>query len=225
MQVSDSQTPPATATAILSLTINGPTGRLNGNYVVSFLDIKTVARFCRPAASPLTALANSAAGVHITLSFTSTYSLDSTNTGPMTLTIPGLGTVYLPSGRAGEPNAPFHPKWHCTKSGFRGDSQKLVSHSDYDLSARWILVVWCVAQKPPPIAMHRLAHSEQATRVHGPTSKSTQTMTAARLTAPSFTGAFTFIDPITGRGTATLRPMARQRTTASILYRPARSSC
>ena len=36
VQVSDSQTPPSTTTANLSLTINGPTFRLNGNYVFSF---------------------------------------------------------------------------------------------------------------------------------------------------------------------------------------------
>ena len=101
VQVSDSQTPPATATANLSLTINGPTGRLNGNYVFSFFgyqngnQVLQAGSFTADGAGNITAGlmdSNSATGVHTNLSFTGTYSLDSTNTGPMTLTIPGLGT-------------------------------------------------------------------------------------------------------------------------------------
>jgi len=55
VQVSDSQTPPATATANLSLTINGPTADSTVSMSSLSLDFKTVPWFCRPAAHPLTA--------------------------------------------------------------------------------------------------------------------------------------------------------------------------
>jgi hypothetical protein len=101
VQVSDSQTPPSTATTNLSLTINGPTGRLNGNYIFSFFgyqngnQVLEAGSFTADGAGNISKGlmdSNSSTGVHTKLSFTGTYSLDSTNTGPMTLTIPGLGT-------------------------------------------------------------------------------------------------------------------------------------
>jgi hypothetical protein len=94
VQVRDSQTPPASATANLSLTINGPTGRLNGNYVFSFFgyqngtQVLQAGSFSADGAGNISnglMDSNSAAGVHIALPLTGTYSLDSTDTGLMTL--------------------------------------------------------------------------------------------------------------------------------------------
>ena len=101
VQVSDSQTPASTATACLSLTINGPTFRLNGNYVFSFSGysqgepVLQAGSFTSDGQGNITnglMDSNSASGVHTKLPFTGTYSLDATNTGPMTLVIPALGT-------------------------------------------------------------------------------------------------------------------------------------
>lgn len=101
VQVSDSQTTPATATATLSLTINGPISRLNGNYVFSFSGYQNnnvvlqAGSFTADGNGNITnglIDSNSSTGVHTKLPFTGTYSLDSTNTGPMTLNIPALGT-------------------------------------------------------------------------------------------------------------------------------------
>ena len=101
VQASDSQTPASTASAPLTLTITGPTGRLNGNYVFSLSGFQNSNRvlqagsFTSDGAGNITnglMDSNSAAGVHTSLPFTGTYSIGSTNTGPMTLVIPALGT-------------------------------------------------------------------------------------------------------------------------------------
>lgn len=101
VQVSDSQTPASTVSATLTLTITGPIGRLNGNYVFSFSGFQSGSRvlqagsFTSDGAGNITnglMDSNSAAGVHTSLPFTGTYSIGSTDTGPMTLVIPALGT-------------------------------------------------------------------------------------------------------------------------------------
>jgi Putative Ig domain len=101
VQVSDSQTPASTATTSLTLTITGPTGRLNGNYVFSFSGYQNgslvlqAGSFTSDGAGNITnglMDSNSAAGVHTSSPFSGTYSIGSTNTGPMTLVIPALGT-------------------------------------------------------------------------------------------------------------------------------------
>ena len=101
VQVSDSATPASTASTSLTLIITGPTGRLNGSYVFSFsgyqngTQVVRAGSFTADGQGNITAGlmdSNSSAGVQIQLPFTGTYSLDSTNTGPMTLVIPALGT-------------------------------------------------------------------------------------------------------------------------------------
>jgi hypothetical protein len=101
VQASDSQTPASTASASLTLTITGPTGRLSGNYVFSFSGFQNSGRvlqagsFTSDGAGNITnglMDSNSAVGVHTSLPFTGTYSIGSTNTGPMKLVIPALGT-------------------------------------------------------------------------------------------------------------------------------------
>lgn len=101
VQVTDSELPAATATGPVSLTINGPSFRLNGNYVFSFsgyqagVMVEQAGSFTSDGAGNITAGlmdSNSAAGVHTQLSFTGTYSIGSNNNGSMTLTIATLGT-------------------------------------------------------------------------------------------------------------------------------------
>lgn len=101
VQVTDSELPAVTATGPVSLTINGPSFRLNGNYVFSFsgyqagVMVEQAGSFTSDGAGNITAGlmdSNSAAGVHTQLSFTGTYSISSNNNGSMTLTIATLGT-------------------------------------------------------------------------------------------------------------------------------------
>ena len=128
VQVSDSQTPATTATATLSLTINGPTFRLNGNYVFSFSGysqgklVLQAGSFTSDGHGNISnglMDSNSATGVHTSLPFTGTYSLDATNTGPMTLVIPALGTFTYPVGSTGLRNDPLHSEWQRRWSGDR----------------------------------------------------------------------------------------------------------
>ena len=101
VQASDSQTTPATASASLTLTIAGPTGRLTGNYVFSFSGYQNgnlvlqAGSFTSDGNGNISnglMDSNSASGVHTSLPFSGTYSIGSANTGPMTLVIPALGT-------------------------------------------------------------------------------------------------------------------------------------
>ncbi len=101
VQVTDSESPAATASASLTLTINGPTFRLNGTYVFSFSGyssgnlVEQAGTFTADGQGNITAGlmdSNSVVGVKTNLTFTGTYSIGATNTGPMTLNIPTLGT-------------------------------------------------------------------------------------------------------------------------------------
>ena len=101
VQVTDSESPAATATGSVTLTINGPNSRLNGKYVFLFSGyqsgalVQQAGSFTADGAGNITAGlmdSNSAAGVHTKLSFTGTYAIGSNDNGPMTLTIASLGT-------------------------------------------------------------------------------------------------------------------------------------
>ena len=148
--------------------------------------------------------ANSAAGVHITLSFTDTYSLDSTNTGPMTLTIPGLGTFTY------QVAAPASGTIRFIQNGTAGNQGSGVIRKNSSATAITISQLagfWSLRASGSDAAANRYASAgtfqasntgawtnvEIDSNDDGSTSHST-----------SFTCAFTFIDPITGRGTATL---------------------
>jgi hypothetical protein len=193
VRVSDSQTPPATATANLSLTINGPTGRLNGNYAFSFFGYQNGAQVLQAGSFSADGAgnisnglmdSNSTAGVHIALSFTGTYSLDSTNTGPMTLTIPGLGTFTYQVAAPASGTIRFIQNG---TAGNQGSGVILKNSSATAITISQLAGFWSFGASGSDAAAsryHRLAHSRQVTRVHGATSKSTQTMTATRLTAP-----------------------------------------
>jgi hypothetical protein len=213
VQVSDSQTPPANATANLSLTINGPTGRLNGNYVFSFSgyqngnQVLQAGSFTADGAGNITnglMDSNSAAGVHTSLTFTGTYSLDSTNTGPMTLIIPPLGTFTY------QVAAPATGTIRFIQNGTAGNQGSGVIRKNSSTTAITISQLagfWSFGAAGTDAAANRYASAgtfqssttgawsniEIDANDDGSTSHST-----------SLTGAFTTINSVTGRGTATL---------------------
>jgi len=213
VQVSDSQTPAATATANLSLTINGPTGRLNGNYAFSFFgyqngnQVLQAGSFTADGVGNITnglMDSNSAAGVHTSLPFSGTYSLDSTNTGPMTLTVPALGTFTY------QVSAPASGIIRFIQNGTAGNQGSGVirkNSSTTPITISQIAGFWSYGAAGSDAAANRYASAGtfQASNTgvwsnieidandDGSTSHST-----------SFTGAFTAIDTVTGRGTATL---------------------
>ncbi len=101
VQATDSESPAATASASLTLTVDGPTSRLNGNYVFSFSGysggnlVQQAGSFTADGQGNISAGlmdSNSAAGVKTNLTFTGTYSIGANDTGPMTLNIATLGT-------------------------------------------------------------------------------------------------------------------------------------
>jgi hypothetical protein len=213
VQVSDSQTPPATASANLSLTINGPTGRLNGNYVFSFFgyqngnQILQAGSFKADGAGNITAGlmdSNSAAGVHIKLSFVGSYSLDSTNTGPMTLTVPTLGTFTYQLAVPATGTVRFIQNG---TAGNQGSGVIRKNSSTTPITIAQLTGFWSFGAAGTDAAGNRYASAgtfqtsntgawsnvEIDANDDGSTSHST-----------SFSGAFTAIDPVTGRGTATL---------------------
>ena len=213
VQVSDSQTTPATATATLSLTINGPTGRLNGNYVFSFFgyqngnQVLQAGSFTADGVGNITnglMDSNSATGVNTNLSFTGTYSLDSTNTGPMTLTISTLGTFTY------QVAAPATGTIRFIQNGTAGNQGSGVIRKNSSTTAITLSQLagfWAFGAAGSDAAANRYASAGtfQASNTgawsnieidandFGSTSHST-----------SFTGAFTAINASTGRGTATL---------------------
>jgi hypothetical protein len=213
VQVSDSQTTPATATANLSLTINGPTGRLNGNYVFSFFgyqngsQVLQAGSFTADGAGNITnglMDSNSVAGVHTSLSFTGTYSLDSTNTGPMTLTIATLGTFTYQLA------IPATGTIRFIQNGTAGNQGSGVIRKNSSTTAITIAQLagfWAFGASGSDAAANRYASAGtfQASNTgawssveidandFGSTSHST-----------AFSGAFSTLNSVTGRGTATL---------------------
>ncbi len=213
VQASDSQTPASTASASLTLTITGPTGRLNGNYVFSFSGYQNGAlvlqagSFTSDGAGNITnglMDSNSASGVHTSLPFSGTYSIGSTNTGPMTLVIPALGTFtyqvatpaagtirFIQNGNAGNQGTGYIRKVTSTtaitlaqlaKSWSFGGSGADVAASRYATAG-----TFTADSKGAWTALEEDAN-DNGTVVH----------------STSGTGNFLTIDPVTQRGTANM---------------------
>jgi Putative Ig domain len=213
VQVADSQTPPATATAPLSLTIAGPTSRLNGNYVFSLsgyqhgaLELQAGSFTADGQGNITNGLmdSNSPTGVHTKLSFTGTYSLDATNTGPMTLIIPALGTFTYQLA------VPASGTIRFIQNGGAGDQgtgviRKVASATKVTVAS--LAATWAFGSFGADAAANRYAAA--GTFVAGSTgawtSGSEDTNDNGNVSnSVAFTGSFVAIDPITGRGTATL---------------------
>ena len=213
VQVSDSQATPATATATLSLAINGPTFRLNGNYVFSFSGYSQGSPVLQAGSFTSDGLgnitnglmdSNSATGVLTKLPFTGTYSLDSTNTGPMTLVIPALGTFSYQLA------VPAIGTIRFIQNGSAGDQgtgviRKLATGAKFTVSS--LAATWAFGSFGADSALSRFASAGtfQADSKGAWTSgvEDTNDHGSVANSVP-FSGSFVAIDPLTGRGTATL---------------------
>ena len=147
-----------------------------------------------------------ATGSSSNVSFTGTYSLDTTNTGPMMFIGPTLGTPlffqvavpasgtirFIKNGTAGDQGTGVIRKVTSATS-----SHDRLACRDSGLSAH-------PATMLPVIAMLRQAPSQPATPAVGPVASRTPTTTASWPPRSPFTGSFVAIDPVTGRGTAIL---------------------
>jgi Putative Ig domain len=212
-QVSDSATPASTATASLSLTINGPTSRLSGNYVFSFSGFQNGSRvvqagsFTSDGQGNITAGlmdSNSAAGVQTKLSFTGTYSLDTTNTGPMTLVIPVLGTFTYQLAVPATGTIRFIQNGTAGNQG-TGVIDKVTSTTRVTVAQ--LVGFWAFGANGEDVSSQRYAaagtfqSSNTGAWTNGLQDTNDNGVVAA---SQAFTGSFVAIDPITGRGTATL---------------------
>lgn len=213
VQASDSQTPATTATATLSLTINGPTFRLNGNYVFSFSGysqgklVLQAGSFTSDGHGNISnglMDSNSATGVHTSLPFTGTYSLDATNTGPMTLVIPALGTFTYPLAVPASGTIRFIQNGSAGGQG-SGVIRPVSTATTVTISS--LAATWAFGAFGSDVALSRYAAA--GTFVAGKTGPWTSGVEDTNdngvvATKVAFTGSFVAIDPITGRGTATL---------------------
>lgn len=230
VQAADSQTPASTASATLSLTINGPTGRLNGNYVFSFSGYQNGIRviqagsFTADGAGNITAGlmdSNSSVGVLTKLTFTGTYSLGSTNTGPMSLNIATLGTF---SYQVAAPAAGVIRFIQNGTAGNQGTGYIRKVTSTTKVTIAQLAAFWSFGANGADAAQNRYAsvgtfqadntgkwtNGEEDTNDNGSVSNSV-----------AFTGSFVAIDPVTGRGTATL---SANSVTTNYSFYPASSS-
>jgi hypothetical protein len=212
-QASDSQTPAGTATAPLSLTINGPAFRLSGNYVFSFTGynqgalVLQAGSFTSDGQGNITnglLDSNSATGVHTQLSFTGTYSLDATNTGPMTLVIPALGTFSYQLAVPATGTIRFIQNGAAGNQG-TGVIRPVASGTTVTISS--LAATWAFGSFGGDVAANRYAAA--GTFVAGNTGAWTNGVEDTNdngivANSVAFTGSFVALDPVTGRGTATL---------------------
>jgi hypothetical protein len=213
VQAADSQTPPSTATASLTLTIGGPTSRLNGNYIFSFSGFQNgslvlqAGSFKADGQGNITGGimdSNSSTGVHTKLSFTGTYSIGAGNTGPMALVVPGLGsfTYQISVPASGTPR--FIQNGTGGNQG-TGYFSKVTSPTK--LTIAQLANTWTYGATGADAAGNRYATAgtfvadnkgvwsnlEEDANDNGTVSHSTTN-----------TGSFLAIDPLTGRGTASM---------------------
>jgi len=213
VQASDSQTPPSTATASLSLTINGPTFRLNGKYVFSFSGysqgslVVQAGSFTSDGQGNITnglMDSNSASGVHTKLPFTGTYSLDATNTGPMTLVIPALGTFSYQLAVPASGTIRFIQNGGAGGQG-TGVIRPVATGAAVTIGS--LAATWAFGSFGADVAANRYAAAGTFVASNtgawtGGFEDSNDNGIVANSTA--FTGSFVAIDPVTGRGTAIL---------------------
>ncbi len=213
VQVSDSESPPATATAVLSITINGPTFRLNGNYVFSLsgysqgILVVQAGSFTSDGQGNITnglMDSNSATGVQTKLPFTGTYSIDSTDTGPMTLIIPALGTFTYQLALPASGTIRFIQNGNGGNQG-TGVIRPVATGATTTISS--LAATWAFGSSGADVAGNRFASAGTFTASStGAWTSGVEDTNDNGVVANSvpFTGSFVAIDPLTGRGTATL---------------------
>ena len=149
---------------------------------------------------------NSASGVHTKLPFTGTYSLDTTNTGPMTLVIPALGTFSYQLAVPASGTIRFIQNGSAGGQG-TGVIRKVATTTGTKITVSSLAATWAFGSFGADSALSRFASAGtfvasstgawtsgvEDTNDHGSVSNSLP-----------FTGSFVAIDPLTGRGTATL---------------------
>jgi Putative Ig domain len=213
VQVSDSESPPATASAPLTLTINGPTSRLNGTYVFSFSGynggnlVEQAGTFSADGNGNITAGlmdSNSLVGVKTSLTFTGTYSIGSTNTGPMTLNIPTLGIFTYQVAAPASGTIRFIQNGNTGNQG-TGYIRKVTSPTKITLAQ--LAASWAFGGTGADVAASRYAAAGTFT------ADATGAWTALEDDAndngtvthnTAGTGNFLTIDPVTQRGTAAM---------------------
>jgi hypothetical protein len=211
VQVADSQSPATTASATLSLTIAGPTGRLNGNYVFSFSGfhngqpIVQAGSFTADGAGNITnglLDSNSIGSALPLLKFTGTYSVGATNTGPMTLNITTLGTFTYQIAVPASGAIRFIQNGQAGGQG-TGVIRKVLSPSKLTLAN--LAAFWSYGATGADAASARYATvgTFQADNKGGWSNLESDANDNGSFTHDtSSTGQFAFIDPVTQRGTA-----------------------
>jgi len=212
VQVSDSGSPAATASANLSITINPPVSRLNGKYIFSFSGYQNgnpvfqAGSFAADGQGNITnglMDSNSSTSVQTSLSFAGTYSIDSTNTGPMTLAIPALGTFTY---QIAAPAVGLIRFIQNGTAGNQGGVIRLVSTAS-PITIGSLTNFWSFGANGADAALNRYASvgTFQSADTGAWSNGMEDTNDSGTVAASQpFTGAFTGIDPVTGRGTATL---------------------
>ncbi len=212
-QVSDSESPAATLSTTLSITINGPIGRLNGKYVFSFSGyqggnpVVQAGSFTSDGQGNITnglLDSNSSTGVQTKLPFAGTYSLDATNTGPMTLIIPALGTFTYQLA------APASGVIRFIQNGAAGNQGTGVVRAVSSVTPITISSLanfWAFGSTGADATLNRYASAGTFQSANTGAWSNGEEDTNDNGTVGvglSFTGAFVAIDPLTGRGTAKL---------------------
>ena len=147
---------------------------------------------------------NSAAGVQTKLALTGTYSLDTTNTGPMTLVIPVLGTLTYQLAVPATGTIRFIQNGTAGNQG-TGAIDKVTSSTKVTIAQ--LVGFWAFGANGADAALQRYAtagtfqSSNTGAWTNGLQDTNDNGVVAA---SQAFTGSFVAIDPITGRGTATL---------------------
>ena len=213
VQASDSQTPAATATTVLSLTINGPIFRLNGNFVFSFSGfsqgslVLQAGSFTADGQGNITnglMDANGSSGVSTKLPFSGTYSLSANNTGPMTLNIPALGTFSYQLAVPASGTIRFIQNGAAGNQG-TGVIRPVATGTKVTVSS--LAATWAFGSFGGDVALNRFAAAGTFVASNtGAWSNGVEDTNDHGIVANSvaFTGSFVAIDPVTGRGTATL---------------------
>ena len=213
VQVADSQTPASTASATLSLTISGPNGRLNGNYVFAFMGYAfggpqpqlQIGSFTADGQGNITnGLMDFGGGGPSSVPFTGSYSIGATNTGPMTFIVASLSQVF-----SNQVAVPASGTIRLIQNGphVRGTGTIRKVTSTAKITLAQLAAFWSYGATGADAAFARYAtagtfQSDNTGAWSNVEFDANDNGSFTHTTTAS--GAFTFIDPVTQRGTATM---------------------
>ena len=213
LQVSDSESPALTANMPLTVTVIPPSVSLNGSYVFSFSGYQNgqpvvqAGGFTADGSGNITnglMDSNGPAGVQPKLTFSGTYTLNGTNSGIMTLTVPGLGTFSYQIA------VPPKGTIRVTQSGGAGNQGTGVIrpvNTTAAISVNALVGYWSFGGTGVDSASNRYAgvgtfQASSSGAWSGGVEDTNDNGTVAA--NQSFTGGFLGFDSTTGRGTAKL---------------------